>query len=186
MGFILARLGPTAQEKAVTPKIVFLDFEASGLFGETWPIEVGYAASCGDEDDFLLSRQPDWSLEQWDTRSQQIHGISLADLEENGVDPATALARLRRVKDAVVVSDAPDFENFWLGKIAEAAGMEAPFKVVDWESVLPSDQTREERDTLLARARAGEQHRHRAAADARIMRAVWRASWAKAHEAWAE
>jgi hypothetical protein len=167
----------------MSSKIVFVDFEASGLFGESWPIEVGYAAASGEEDAFLLSRHADWSLENWDKRAEQVHGICLKDLE-NGVAPQAALARLETLKDALVVSDAPVFDNFWLGRLAAAAGAPAPFVVTDWEDILPTEQSQVERQALLASARAKEPRLHRAAADARVMRAVWRASWAKAQEGW--
>ena len=186
VGFILAPLRWRAQEKLVKPTIAFLDCEASGLSGESWPIEVAYAASDGGADEFLLSRQPEWSLEAWDRYSARTHGISLADLEENGISAKAAIERLSILRNAVVVSDAAEFENFWLGRLAQAAGAELPFTVVDWETVLPADQTREERDDFLTRARADEPRLHRAAPDSRVMRAVWRASGEKAHAAWAE
>jgi hypothetical protein len=103
---------------------------------------------------------------------------------DDGLYPKAALVRLETLKDAIIVSDAPAFDNFWLGRLAAAAGAPAPFAVTDWEEILPSGQTHGERQALLATARADEPRRHRAAADARVMRAVWRASWAKAQESW--
>jgi len=167
----------------MSPKIVFVDFEASGLGGESWPIEVGYAASTGEEDAFLLSRHADWSLEAWDRRAEQVHGISVADLE-GGLEPQAALERLAPLKGLLVVSDAPAFDNFWLDRLAAAAGALALFVVSDWEEILPSGQSKRERDALFAAARAKEQRHHRAAVDSRVMREVWRASWAKAQEGW--
>jgi hypothetical protein len=169
----------------VKQSIVFLDFEASGLLGPTWPVEVGYASSCGCEDAFLLARQQEWSLAGWDRNAAQLHGISLDDLDERGLAPEAALGRLdRALEDKIVVSDAPDFDNFWLDRIAEAAGRPAGFRIADWESVLPSAQSREERAALIHSARARERQIHRAGADARVMRAVWRASWEKARAEW--
>lgn len=169
----------------MTTPIVFLDFEASSLDANSWPIEVGYAAACGAEDDFLLSRHGDWSMEYWDRNSANLHGISPADLAEFGIDATAALERLaEKLGGAMVVSDAPEFENHWLRRISAAAGRPAPFTVKDWVDVLPSGQSEAERQKLLADARKREGVRHRAGADARVMRAVWRASWANAHAGW--
>lgn len=170
----------------MTQPIVFLDFEASGLFGRTWPVEAGYATSSGLEDAFLIARHETWSLEDWDRKSAQIHGISLEDLAAEGLSADVALARLEAgISDALVVSDAPDFDNHWLGMLAEATGRKAGFTIRDWTIVLPTAQSPEDLGALLARARAQETRLHRAAADARVMRAVWKASWEKANAEWA-
>lgn len=167
----------------MSPTLVFIDFEASSLDQESWPIEVGYATTCGREDDFLLQRQAGWPLAAWRSAAERLHGVSLADLAEDGIAPQAALARLAPLRHALVVSDAAAFDNHWLTMIAEAADQPAPFTVRDWDMVLPS-LTRAERDVFMWRARASELRRHRAGADARIMRAVWREAWAETHAAW--
>jgi DNA polymerase III subunit epsilon len=169
----------------VKQQIVFLDFEASGLFGRSWPIEAGYASSCGKEDSFLLARHADWSLEDWDRKSAQIHGISLEDLAAEGLAAKVALARLEEgIGDAIVVSDAPAFDNYWLDRLAEAAGRPARFVVRDWNEVLPTAQSEADREAIVARARAAERHLHRAGPDSRVMRNVWAMSWEKEDAEW--
>jgi hypothetical protein len=164
--------------------IVFIDFEASALFDASWPIEVGYASSHGGEDGFLIARDPSWSLEQWDRRSEAVHGISLADLE-HGLEASAALTRLEDgVGDALVVCDAPAFDNFWLGRLAEAAGRPSKIVIRDWCDVLPTAQSSAELAALSKAARAEEKVRHRALPDARVLRAIWQASWAKAGAEW--
>ncbi|MEJ0023590.1 MAG: hypothetical protein WDN76_09305 [Alphaproteobacteria bacterium] len=169
----------------MTTSIVFLDFEASSLSPESWPVEVGYAGACGAEDAFLLSRHREWSMEYWDRNSANLHGISLADLDEFGVPAEAAIDRLaKKLGNAIVVSDAPDFENHWLRRISTAAGKPTPFVVQDWEEYLPAGQSEAERKALTEQARKQEGVRHRAGPDARVMRAVWRASWALAQADW--
>jgi hypothetical protein len=173
------------KRRAVKQQIVFLDFEASGLFGRSWPIEVGYASSCGKEDSFLLARHPAWSLEDWDRKSAQVHGISLEDLDAEGLEASVALARLEAgIGDAIVVSDAPAFDNYWLGRLADAAGRPARFVIRDWTEVLPTAQTQRDHNAIAAKARKGEAHLHRAGPDARVMRQIWQDSWAQADAAW--
>lgn len=181
----LARSGRALQESAVTSALVFLDFEASSLDEESWPVEVGYAAASGDEDAFLVARHRNWSMEHWDRNSANLHGISVADLDEFGISAEAAVDRLAaNLGDAVVVSDAPEFENHWLRRMSAAAGRPTPFVVQDWEEYLPAGQTQAERAALFAAARKQEGVRHRALPDARVMRAVWRASWARAQADW--
>jgi DNA polymerase III epsilon subunit-like protein len=125
-------------------------------------------------------------MADWDRNSAQIHGISLEDLAAEGIAADVALARLEAgIGDAMVVSDAPAFDNHWLSMIADAAGRSAKFEVRDWTLVLPTAQTDADRAALFAEARAHEPRLHRAAADARVMRAVWKASWDKANAEWA-
>jgi hypothetical protein len=169
----------------VTTALVFLDFEASSLDDESWPVEVGYAASDGAEDGFLVARHRDWSMEHWDRNSANLHGISLADLDESGISAAAAVDRLAaKLSNTIVVSDAPAFENHWLRRMSTAAGKPTPFVVQDWEEYLPAGQTHEERAALFSVEREKEGVRHRALPDARVMRAVWRASWAQAQADW--
>lgn len=182
---MLARMSRRAQVTSVPRPIVFIDFEASALLDASWPIEVGYASSAGEEDGFLIARDASWSLEQWDRRSEAVHGISLADLE-HGLSPSEALARLEGgVRDALVVCDAPAFDNFWLHRLADAAGRQPAFIIRDWCDVLPTGQSPEELAELTDTARAKEKVRHRALPDARVLRAIWAASWARAGKGWA-
>jgi hypothetical protein len=171
----------------VTTSIVFLDFEASSLAAESWPVEVGYAAADGAEDAFLVARHRDWSMEHWDRNSANLHGISLADLDEFGVSAEAAIDRLaEKLGNAIVVSDAPEFENHWLRRMSTAAGKPTPFVVQDWEEYLPAGQSHEERAELFSVERKKEGVRHRALPDSRVMRAVWRASWARAQADWGD
>lgn len=159
-------------------RLAFIDFEASSLDLQSWPIEVGFATSGGLEDSFLLARQQQWSMAYWDRWSALLHGISVEDLDASGLQPAAAMARLKPLEGLFVVSDAPEFDSHWLGRICEAAGVAPPFPVNDWSSVLPSDLTRPEQDALLKKIRRRYPRHHRAGPDAQIMREVWREAWA--------
>jgi hypothetical protein len=182
---MLARIAFSAQVTSVSRPIVFIDFEASALLDESWPIEVGYASSTGQQDAFLIARDKSWSLEQWDRRSEAVHGISLADLE-CGLEATEALTRLEDgVGDALVVCDAPEFDNFWLNRLADAAGRPPAFVIRDWCDVLPTGQSLEQLAALTDAARKAEKVRHRALPDARVLRAIWQASWVRAGADWA-
>ncbi len=166
--------------------LAFLDFEASSLDLESWPVEVGYALSTGPSDAFLLARDPSWSMAHWDRRSAHVHGISLRDLEAEGLAPDVALERLRvALEGMVVVSDAPEFDRFWLQRLADAAGAPAPFEVLDWETALPTRLRAKTWRAIVQEAERLSPRTHRAGPDARAMRETWRLAWDAAHQGWA-
>lgn len=99
-------------------RTVFLDFEASSLEPEGWPIEVGLSWIEVDRvitDARLIRPQPDWPLSAWSPMSEAVHGIPFDMLLSEGQD-AAQVARwyLRMTADASVVSDAAKFERQWL------------------------------------------------------------------------
>ncbi|MET0379714.1 MAG: hypothetical protein ABW049_12050, partial [Spongiibacteraceae bacterium] len=53
-----------------------LDFEASGLGGGTYPIEVGYVLGDGRSACYLIRPEPDW--QGWSADAEKLHGISRA------------------------------------------------------------------------------------------------------------
>jgi hypothetical protein len=170
----------------MSPPLAFIDFEASSLDPESWPLEAGYALSTGKADGFLIQRAEKWSMQHWDRRSALIHGISLKDLEADGLPADVALRRLAwALEDVRVVSDAPTYDMHWLETLADAAGQPVPFEIHDWEAALPRlksrtwDGVRREAERLSPRV-------HRARADACAMRETWRLAWEAAHAAWGE
>lgn len=159
-------------------KLSFVDFEASSLDLDSWPVEAAILATWGQADAFLIRRHPSWSMRAWDRRSANIHGIALADLQESGLEWAAGLERLGRIAQGhPVFSDAAEFDQHWLDRLAAAAGQVAPFQIRDWHEALPSDL--KPRAWRLIRAEAGmlAPRAHRAAADTKFMMEVWRLAW---------
>ncbi|MCR0981339.1 3'-5' exonuclease [Roseomonas populi] len=102
--------------------IVFLDFEASGLGKHGYPIEVGWAAEDGTEENHLIRPAPGW--EEWDEGAEAIHGISRERLEREG-EPHEAVAR--RMVAVLTGHDlyvsAPSWDGHWLSLLLRAAGL---------------------------------------------------------------
>lgn len=99
-------------------RTVFLDFEASSLDPEGWPIEIGLSWIDVDRvitESRLIRPQPDWPRSAWSPMAEAVHGIPLDMLLAEGQD-AAQVARwyLRRTAGASVVSDAAKFERRWL------------------------------------------------------------------------
>lgn len=63
---------------------IFIDFEASSLSEQSWPIEVGLARLEGKRvviESKLIRPRPDWSEFDWNEKSAAVHGIPRSDLE---------------------------------------------------------------------------------------------------------
>jgi hypothetical protein len=55
-------------------KIAFLDFEASSLGKQGYPIEVAWVFANGEEESHLIRPAEAWT--DWDVKAGRIHGIS--------------------------------------------------------------------------------------------------------------
>jgi hypothetical protein len=100
---------------------VFLDFEASSLGDDSYPIEVGWVFENGREESHLIRPAPDWT--DWDDGAQAIHGIARARLIAEG-EPHDTVAR--RVLDELaahtVYVSAPSWDGKWLSVLLRAGG----------------------------------------------------------------
>lgn len=159
-------------------KLSFVDFEASSLDLDSWPVEAAILGTSGQGDAFLIRRHPSWSMGAWDRRSANIHGIALADLQEKGEDWEAGLARLEaKAQGHPVFSDAAEFDQHWLDRLATAAGRAAPFRIRDWHEALPSGLKPRVWRAIRAEAGMLAPRAHRAAADTKFMLEVWRLAW---------
>ncbi|GGO81094.1 hypothetical protein GCM10011348_19350 [Marinobacterium nitratireducens] len=142
--------------------LICLDFEASGLGPRSYPIEVAWQdAASGEHDSFLVSPQgvPGW--DDWSESAENIHGISRAQLEAEGVGAQQACRRLNRALEGrCVYCDALEFDVFWLRRLYEAAGMRPLFRLQGLESLLAGERLQRFLDRI-----ASQQRRHRALDD---------------------
>ncbi|MFX4300028.1 hypothetical protein [Pseudosulfitobacter pseudonitzschiae] len=104
--------------------LVFVDFEASSLEEDSWPVEVGMAWIEGNTVQSwssLICPAPDWSMNAWSAVSAEIHGIPLSEL--HGAPSAWEVAQefLSRISGKTLVSDAPAFESRWATRLVHAA-----------------------------------------------------------------
>jgi DNA polymerase III epsilon subunit-like protein len=111
-------------------RIAFVDLEASGLTSPSYPTEIGWAIVREDgliESGSCLIKPPaKWTRysNAWSAASERLTGITMKMLENTGLAPREALARfLDAVANRDLFSDQPDFDNHWLGMLAEAAGV---------------------------------------------------------------
>ena len=155
---------PAAQESARS----FIDFEASGFGGKSYPIEVGLVLPDGQTYCALISPEPDWN--HWDETAQKVHGVDRSVLETYG-KPALEVAN--RINDLLqgqtVYTDAWYHDYNWLSRLFDAAQSSPRFKLEDLRQLLD--------DQHLARWDAAKAQvlqemnitRHRASNDAKVL-----------------
>jgi hypothetical protein len=101
---------------------VFLDFEASSLAEESYPIEVGWVFEDGRAETHLIRPAPGWL--DWDPLAEAVHRIPRELLLQRGA-PHDEVAR--RVLDALaphrVYASAPSWDGKWLSVLLRAAGL---------------------------------------------------------------
>lgn len=158
----------------IGPRVAFIDLEASGLIGASWPVEVGWAYADGDAQSFLIRPDPSWPMTAWDPNAEKLHGISVEQLEREGVDAAAACSRIASaLADVHVYSDAPDWDAYWIMRLFAAAGRRMPFVIREFSRLMPP-LSADEKAEILKAADAKAPRRHRAADDARHLQALYR------------
>ena len=106
-------------------QIVFVDFEASSLSSDSWPIEIGLAMlvkPTGPEPSIeqwssLIRPAPGWSLQDWSSESASVHRIPLETLDAAPSAVSVAEEFINRTGDRVLISDSPACEKKWLDRL---------------------------------------------------------------------
>jgi hypothetical protein len=102
--------------------VAILDFEASSLSDDSYPIEVGWVLDDGSGEGMLIRPAPGWL--EWDEAAAAIHGITRAELARDGVPYDQVCARIIGLFDAghVLYASAPSWDGHWLSMLLRAAG----------------------------------------------------------------
>lgn len=160
--------------------LVVIDFEASALTLDSYPIEVGIARA---EDrtlhitswSALIAPAPTWDLgAQWDPDAQRVHGIRPWQLRQAPNARDVMLDLNRRVGTAGTVwCDGAMYDMHWMRTLAVAAGIEPAFTLGDIANLLDQHPTAKDVfNRILAKSSAP----HRAGPDAhRLCSALARA-----------
>jgi len=146
----------------------FIDVEASGLGGRSFPIEVGLITTTGDMYCALVT--PDENWKHWEESAEAVHKITRPILAAHG-KPLVEVAR--RVNDILrgqtVYSDAWGNDYAWLGKLFDAAEMPMLFKLESSRKLLNDEEAArwaEVKEQVIAELNLA---RHRASSDARVL-----------------
>jgi hypothetical protein len=164
---------------------VFLDFEASSLSKESYPIEVAWVFEDGTEEAHLIRPAPDWT--DWDFEAAAIHGITRAELQAAGEPVEQVVDHMVGVLVGhALYASAPSWDGKWLSVLLRAAGHPRhELRLKDSDQALAeaararlgASLSDEAVAALIKKTRGEIAHgapAHRALADARIEWEVWR------------
>ncbi len=152
-----------------TPLAV-LDFEASALDHDSFPIEVGLAVAKPATASVtvwstLIKPTAQWAERgRWSRASEKVHGLSVAELGSgSSVREVAEELDARCAGFENVWCDGGDYDQYWLDRLYGAARLVPSFTLSDITNFpFPTDEARECFDAQLKRSKAG----HRAGADA--------------------
>lgn len=100
----------------------FLDFEASSLSKNSYPIEVAWVFEDGASEVWLIRPAPAWI--EWDARAEAVHGIPRALLEREGEPHDRVAARMiEALTGHDLLASAPSWDGKWLSTLLRAAGL---------------------------------------------------------------
>jgi hypothetical protein len=167
---------------------VFLDFEASSLGDDSFPIEVGWVFEDGREESHLIRPATGWT--DWDPSAEAIHGLRRDRLLAQGEPHAAVAARmLVALSPHTIFASAPSWDGKWLSVLLRSAGFPRhALRLRDSDEALleaareglaqlrPPSRREAVAGELVDRARrslAGLPAEHRALADARRERDLW-------------
>lgn len=106
---------------------LFIDFEASSLSFESYPIEIAWGGAVGGIESFLISPEDVLGWSDWSLHSQRIHGLKKKDLLVNGLSPVDVITKVgEKLEGRDVYSDNPDFDGMWFNKLYLGAGIKPP------------------------------------------------------------
>lgn len=109
-------------------KPIIIDFEASGLDENSYPIEVGVAFEDGSTYVSLIRPEDSWVY--WNPESEKVHNIPRDKLFHEGTDAKSVAEELNRLLDGkTVLSDAKDHDEFWADVMFNAAGISKKFTI---------------------------------------------------------
>jgi hypothetical protein len=161
-------------QTAVTKLPLFLDFEASSLSSNSYPIEVAWSRADGSIEDHLISPVGIDSWDDWSQLSEKVHGISMAELIAHGESPYSICCLMNeQLVGQVVYTDNPMYDGMWLAELFSVVnGTRLKFSLGHVDELLMKSTypTRGSRALVMteiqamkekARKRIGGQHRAR-------------------------
>ncbi|MEP6018883.1 MAG: hypothetical protein ABJ251_10435 [Paracoccaceae bacterium] len=120
-------------------RFAFLDFEASSLDRNSWPIEVGLSWIDDRRKiqtfESLIRPAPHWSEDAWSEASALVHNIPRSELETAPHVEVVAAGLLKALGGRIALSDAPPFERRWLDQLLGAAGVTSHVQIEDFEAI---------------------------------------------------
>lgn len=116
-----------------------IDLEASGLASNSYPIEVGLVLGTGQSFEALIKPRPHW--QHWDEEAEAIHGISRAQLEEEGQEIQDVCQQINQLcAGKTLYSDCWVHDSRWLNLLFSEAGVTMQFQCSPMEVFLDEEE----------------------------------------------
>jgi len=123
--------------------LVTLDFEASALDPCSYPIEVGIClwrkpSSMMETWSTLIEPHPSWTAYGlWSDESEKIHGISFAELVDEGRTPSETVMILNDLAGGqACYCDGGRFDEDWARKLCAVSDIRPTFKLGHWNILM--------------------------------------------------
>ena len=154
---VTAELAIPSEEDLKRP-VAFIDFEASSLSIDSWPVAVAWAKLDGDQISSgvdIIKPMPDWiggdrtvdmHWQGWSDVSADFHSFSKEQLLADGLPATDVLADLEQAFAGHLVYADSGFDHDWLRQLAVGAGRETSIQLFAYSSVfdgLTSQQVEE-------------------------------------------
>lgn len=161
---------------------IFLDFEASSLNLDSYPIEVAWSDENGEIESYLIRPEPEWT--DWDDYAEnEIHGISREQLFDEGMPAEWIVGRMQgKLKNKSIYADGGAFDEVWCERMFDYNGYygRLPFRIEHFNDILAIDfndwnrRNADKMQLIFKQARIAVGGRHRATVDVRYLIEVYR------------
>jgi len=160
--------------------IHFLDFEASSLSDESYPIEAGWASldlvtGIITSESMLITPVVAWT--DWNPASQAIHNIERQTLYTDGYTVCAVAQRMSMILGGMVLCDGGAYDEHWNQRLYYAAGEMCPYTLRDYWHEVALRMNDHELDSLkqfMVFERFREPRPHRAKEDAEFLAKLYR------------
>ena len=154
---------------------VIIDIEASGFGANSYPIETGVALANGQTACYLIRPPAAWV--HWDIDSEHLHHLTRERLLRHGRTPEDVARELNQLlKAQTVYSDAWGFDQTWLSRLFEYAGLRQQFKLESLQALFSEAQYNIWNGILEQVFTENAFTRHRASNDARAIQLAYERS----------
>ena len=110
----------------------FIDFEASSLGPDSYPVEVAFSLEDGKVESYLIDPSSISYWSDWDSFAESVHKITQEQLRRKGLQPSVVAEIMnQRLRGRVLYSDVHEYDWVWCKKLFEAIGASPTFIISD-------------------------------------------------------
>lgn len=114
----------------------FIDFEASGLGADGFPIQVAWGRDGQVVECWLIRPEPSWRMDGWDPAAERIHGIPRGRLESGRTAAWVAKRMNEQLRGSSVYADGLPYDRIWLEQLFACSGQTCAFSLEDFDELI--------------------------------------------------